>query len=179
MLPPRSRIRTDAAGQTWLEPDRVGVSLAHGLLSVVVSVLIIAGAAAATLPPTIVAVPALAGVIGLGAAAVWRVVRATSARVCVGPLGVTVVGPTDAEELSWASIRAVTGAAAGRRTRIRVDASGGAVSPSGSFSTAAARAWLEVCAETAAARRLGPVAAPDGLGFVAGDVAGPGAPLEA
>lgn len=145
--------------------------LAHGLLSVVVSLLLVAGAAAATLPPPLVAVPSVAAVLGAGIAATRRVWRQTCARIGVSEVGITVVGVTDADQVGWSAIRAVTGHRAGRRIRVHVATNGRAAAPPAAFTATAARTWLDACQRLAAARRLEPVAAPAGLGFVAAGAA--------
>lgn len=149
MLPPRSRIRTDDAGWTWLEPERRGVALAHGLLSVVLSVLLVVGVAAATLAPPLVAVAAVAAVLGVAIAALRRTWRLTRGRVAVSALGLAVVRPADVDQMSWSAVRAVTGHRAGRRVRVRIATSDGVVSPPTAFSSGPAQAWLDVCRQTA------------------------------
>ncbi|MBW3603534.1 MAG: hypothetical protein KY460_01275, partial [Actinobacteria bacterium] len=83
-----STITTTDDGWTWLAADRRGAQLRMAMWSIVLSVLLIVLAAAATLPPVAVAVPLVAGVLGGGlwlATMLWN--RAHSA-VAVSALGV-------------------------------------------------------------------------------------------
>ena len=172
MLAARSAITTDEAGWTWLGPDRRSLALRHGAVSVAVSVLLVAAAAAATLPPPPVAVPALAAVVAVGAVLVRGTWRDAHTRMAVSALGVLVLSGTAHEQLGWPVILAVTGRRRGRRIRVQVATRTGTIAPAATFGAVAARAWLDEVAREAAARRLDPVPAVDGLGFVAGDGAG-------
>lgn len=170
MLATRSRFSTDDAGWSWLEPDQRSLMLRHGVVSLVLSLLLLVAAAAATIPPVPVAVVSLAAVTGLGAVIARQAWRESHTRLGVSDLGFLVQRATQQDQVGWPSVLAVTGQGHRRRVRIVVTTRTGRIVPAATFSRAPARRWLDECRRHAARRRLEPVKAPDGLGFVAGDL---------
>ena len=168
MLPSASRLRVDA-GWTWIEPDRRALVVTHGAASVVVSLLLVAGAATLTIPDWWVGVPLTGAVVATGLAVLRRTWRVTHARAGVSELGLAVMATTDAVHVAWPQVLAVTGRRRGRRVHLVVRSRQGDVAPLASFSHRTARRFLDECADVAARRRLDPHPAPGGLGFVAGD----------
>lgn len=160
-----SRITTSEDGWTWLAPDRRGAPLRMAFWSVVLSLLLIALAAAATLPPAVVAVPLVACVLGGGlwlTATLWN--RAHSA-IAVSALGIAVRSGFDVAQIAWPALQAVTADPVGARVRIVVEAQGTRYRTAASFSRDAALAWLATCEELAARRHLGTTPYADGAGF--------------
>jgi hypothetical protein len=163
-----SRLTTGPDGWTWLAAASRGARLRQAFWSVVLSLLLIVLAAAATLPPPSYAVPLVALVVGVGAwlaRTLWS--RAHSA-VAVSPLGIAVRSGFDVAQVGWPAIRAVLAEPAGRRVRIVVESSGGRYRTASSFSQAAAREWLDTCAEHARRRHLRPQPLEGAEGFAAG-----------
>jgi len=161
----RSRITADADGWTWLAADRRGTQLRMAFWSTVLSVLLIMLAAAATLPPPLVAVPLVAGVLGAGiaiAAALWN--RAHSG-VAVSALGVAVRSGFDVAQVSWPALRSVVAEPAGSRVRIVVQVEGGRHRTAATFRRDVALRWLVECEQQAARRRLHPRPAEGAAGF--------------
>lgn len=163
-----SRLTTEPDGWTWLAATSRGARLRQAFWSVVLSLLLIGLAAAATLPPPVLAVPLVALVVGAGgwlARTLWH--RAHSA-VAVSALGIAVRSGFDVAQVGWPAVRAVVAEPAGRRVRIVVESSSGRHRTASSFTPAVARVWLEACAEHARRRHLRPRPL-DGLeGFQAG-----------
>lgn len=151
-----STVTTAQDGWTWLTSNRRGAQLRQGLWSVVLSLLLIGLAAAATLPPPLLAVPLVAGVLGTGvwlARSLWK--RSHNA-VAVSSLGVVVRGGFDVAQIGWPAVEAVLGVPQGKRVRIVVEARGARHQTVTTFSRNAALEWLTSCAEHARQRRLQP-----------------------
>lgn len=160
-----SRITADADGWTWLAADRRGVQLRMAFWSTVLSVLLIVLAAAATLPPPLIAVPLVAGVLGAGimiATALWN--RAHSG-VAVSALGVAVRSGFDVAQISWPALRAVVAEPAGSRVRIVVQVDGARHRTAATFTRDVALRWLAECEQQAVRRRLHPRPVADVEGF--------------
>ena len=170
MLATRSRFHSDDAGWSWLEPDQRSLMLRHGVVSLVLSLLLLAAAAAATIPPAPLAVVAFAAVAGLGAVIARQAWRESHTRLGVSDLGLLVQRATQQDQIGWPSVVAVTGKRHRRRVRVIVTTRTGRIVPAATFSRAPARRWLDECGRHAARRRLEPLQAPDGLGFVARDL---------
>lgn len=155
-------------GWTWLSASQRGARLRQGFWSAVISLLLIALAAAATLPPRTIAVPLVALLLGGG---VW-LIRTLWARahcaVAVSSLGLAVRGGLDVAQIAWPAVEAVLGVPRGGRMRIVIEARGARHQTRATFSRDAALAWLDVCAEEAARRRLHPVAIDGVTGFRTG-----------
>lgn len=163
-----SRLTTEPDGWTWLAATSRGARLRQAFWSVVLSLLLIALAAAATLPPPIVAVPLVALVVGTGgwlATTLWS--RAHSA-VAVSALGIAVRSGFDVAQVGWPAVRAVVAEPAGRRVRIVVESTTGRHRTASSFTPAVARAWLGTCVEHARRRHLRPEPVDGADGFRAG-----------
>lgn len=169
MLATRSRMTTDEAGWAWLGPDRHSLTLRHGLVSFVLSVMLVGAAAAATLPPPVLAVPLLAAIVGAGALLARTAWRDTHTRLGVSELGLVVQHGAEGDQLGWPTVLAITGERRWRRVRICVDTRSGTIHTSTTFSETPARDWLNACSTHARHRRLDINPAADGLGFVAGD----------
>jgi hypothetical protein len=151
-----STVTTTEEGWTWLAPSRRGAQLRQGFWSIVLSLLLIVLAAAATLPPRLIAVPLVALVLGSGiwlTRTLWN--RAHSA-VAVSALGIAVRGGFDVAQIGWPALEAVLGVPHGNRMRIVVEARGARHQTSTTFSREAALSWLETCADHASRRRLQP-----------------------
>jgi hypothetical protein len=163
-----SSVTTTEDGWTWLASSRRGAQLRQGFWSVVLSLLLVILAGAATLPPRLIAVPLVALVLGGGiwlARSLWN--RAHSA-VAVSDLGIAVRGGFDLAQIAWPALEAVLGVPRGSRLRIVVEARGARHETSTTFTRDAALSWLATCAEHAGRRRLRPQPV-DGLeGFRAG-----------
>ena len=163
-----SNVTTTEDGWTWLAPSRRGAQLRQGFWSVVLSLLLVILAGAATLPPRLIAVPLVALVLGGGiwlARSLWN--RAHSA-VAVSDLGIAVRGGFDLAQIAWPALEAVVGVPRGNRLRIVVEARGARHETSTTFTRDAALSWLATCAEHAGRRQLRPQPV-DGLeGFRAG-----------
>lgn len=161
-----STITTTDDGWTWLAADRRGAQLRMAVWSIVLSVLLIVLAAAATLPPVAVAVPLVAGVLGGGlwlAMTLWN--RAHSA-VAVSTLGVAVRSGFDVAQIAWPALRAVVAEPAGRaRLRIVVLARGARYRTAASFSRRAALDWLAVCEDHADRHHMRPQPVSGSVGF--------------
>lgn len=160
-----SRITTTADGWTWLASDRRWAHLRMAVWSMVLSVLLVVLAASATLPPTIVAVPLVAGVLGVGlwlATTLWN--RAHSA-VAVSALGVAVRSGFDVAQVAWPALQAVTVDPAGTRMRIVVEAHGARHRTAASFSRDVALRWLATCEQHAVRRHLPTRPVDGGMGF--------------
>jgi hypothetical protein len=133
MLAIRSRMTTDDAGWAWLGPERHSLTLRHGVVSMVLSVMLVGAAAAATLPPPLLAVPLLAAVVGAGALLARATWRETHTRLGVSALGLVTQRGAEHDQLGWPTVLAVTGeqrarrGRRGRRVRIRVDTRSGAI----------------------------------------------------
>lgn len=133
--------------------------------STVLSVLLIVLAAAATLPPPLIAVPLVAGVLGAGlmtATTLWN--RAHSA-VAVSALGVAVRSGFDVAQVSWPAVDAVVAESAGSRVRIVVHAEGARHRTAATFGREVALRWLTACEQEAARRLLRPRPLEDLPGF--------------
>lgn len=151
-----STVTTTEEGWTWLSPSRRGAQLRQGFWSFVLSLLLIALAGAATLPPRLIAVPLVAVVLGGGiwlTHTLWN--RAHSA-VAVSAVGVAVRGGFDIAQIGWPALEAVVGVPRGKRMRIVIEARGARHQTSTTFTREAALSWLETCAEHASQRRLQP-----------------------
>jgi hypothetical protein len=160
-----SRITTTADGWTWLAPDRRWAPLRMAFWSIVLSVLLIVLAAASTLPPAVVAVPLVMGVLGAGlwlATTLWN--RAHSA-IAFSAVGIAVRSGFDVAQIAWPAVQAVTADPAGTRVRIVVEAQGALHRTAASFSRDAALDWLATCEQLAARRHLGTTPLADGAGF--------------
>lgn len=156
-LRPSSVTSTADDGWTWLVPSRRGAQLRQGVWSVVLTLLLIVLAAAATLPPRPIAVPLVALVLAGGlwlSGTLWN--RAHSG-VAVSALGVAVRGGFDVTQIAWSAVDAVVGRPHGTRLRIVVEVRGGAPhETSAAFTRAAALAWLDTCAGHAERRHMRP-----------------------
>jgi hypothetical protein len=151
-----SIVTTTEDGWTWLSPSRRGAQLRQGLWSAVLSLMLVALAAAATLPPRLIAVPLVALVLGGGiwlARSLWN--RSHSA-VAVSDLGIAVRSGFDVAQIGWPALDAVLGVPRGNRLRIVVEARGARHETHTTFARDAALSWLATCAEHASRRRLRP-----------------------
>lgn len=160
-----SRIDTAADGWTWLAPDRRAAQLRMTFWSIVLSILLIVLAAAATLPPVIVAVPLVAGVLGGGlwlAMTLWN--RAHSA-IAVSAVGVAVRSGFDVAQVAWSALEAVTAEPVGARMRLVVQAHGSRHRTAATFTRVVALDWLALCEEHADRRRLQPRPVEGAAGF--------------
>lgn len=160
-----SRITSADDGWTWLAPGRRGAQVRLAFWSVVLSLLLIALAAAATLPPTWIAVPLVAVVLGCGlwlAKTLWS--RAHSA-VAVSALGIAVRDGFDVAQIAWPALLAVMGEPRGARLRIVIEAQGARHRTAATFSRDTALRWISTCAEHAARHHMQPVALDQGAGF--------------
>lgn len=149
-----SRITSDADGWTWLVADRRGAQLRMALWSAVLSALLIVLAGAATLPPPLIAVPLVAGVLGAGvmlATALWS--RAHSG-VAVSALGVAVRSGFDVAQVAWPALQSVTAEPVGSRVRIVVSAQGCRHRTAATFNPDVALRWLAECRQQAERRHL-------------------------
>lgn len=169
MLATRSRTVTDDSGWTWLEPDRRSLTLRHALVSFALSLLLVAGAAAATLPPPLLAVPLLAMVMGAGILLARGTWLESHTRLGVSDIGLLVQRGTDQQQIGWDTVGAVTAYARRGRRRVTVTTRSDSIAVRATFSDEPTRRWLAACQERASARRLDPRPSPRGLGFVAGD----------
>lgn len=164
-----STVTTTDDGWTWLSASRRGAELRQGFWSAMLTLVLIVLAAAATLPPRLLAVPLVALVLSGGiwlARTLWN--RAHSA-VAVSALGVAVRGGFDVAQIGWPALDAVLGVPQGRRMRIVVEARGGGRHETrATFTRHAALAWLDACAEHAERRRVHPEPVPGMAGFRAG-----------
>lgn len=164
-----STVTTADDGWTWLSASRRGADLRQGFWSVVLTLVLIALAAAATLPPQLIAVPLVALVLGGGiwlSRTLWN--RAHSA-VAVSALGVAVRGGFDVAQIAWPALDAVLGIPHGKRVRIVVEARGGGRhETSATFAHEAALTWLDACAEHAERRRMHPEPVTGMAGFRTG-----------
>lgn len=170
MLATRSRTSTDDSGWTWLEPDGRSLTVRHAVVSFVLSVLVVAGAAAATLPPRLIAVPLLAMVMGVGILLARGTWLESHTRLGVSDIGLLVQRGTDQQHIGWAQIGAVTAHARHGRRQVTVTTRSDVIAVRATFSDGPTRRWIAACRDVAAARRLDPVPPPRGLGFVAGDL---------
>ena len=166
----RSRTTTDDSGWTWLEPERRSLTLRHALVSFVLSLLLVAGAAAATLPPRLLAVPLLAMVMGVGIVIARGTWLESHTRLGVSDIGLLVQRGTDQQQIGWDAVGAVTAYARRGRRRITVTTRSDAIAVQATFSDEPTRRWLAACEAQASARRLDPQPSPRGLGFIAGDL---------
>lgn len=143
-------------GWTWLTATRRGTVLRHGLWSVVLSVLLIGLAAAATFPSRWLAVALVAGVLGAGLWLVRSLWNHSHSAVAVSALGVAVRGGFDVAQIGWPAVEAVLGVPHGKRVRILVQTRGARHQTAATFSRAPAEDWLAICAQHARQRRLHP-----------------------
>lgn len=160
-----SRITADTDGWTWLAADRRGAQLRMAFWSAVLSVLLIVLAGAATLPPPLIAVPLVAGVLGAGvmlATALWS--RAHCG-VAVSALGVAVRSGFDVAQVAWPAIRSVVAEPVGSRVRIVVRAQGTRHRTAATFTREVALRWLEECQQQAERRHLRPLPTDGVAGF--------------
>lgn len=160
-----SRITTTADGWTWLTPDRRAAQLRMAFWSIVLSVLLIGLAAAATLPPPIVAVPLVAGVLGAGLWLVTTLWNRAHSAIAVSTLGVAVRSGFDIAQIAWSALEAVLAEPAGARLRIVVQAQGTRSRTAASFTRDVALDWLTICERLADQRQLHPRPVGDGAGF--------------
>lgn len=168
-----SRIDTATDGWTWLTPDRRAAQLRMTFWSIVLSVLLIMLAAAATLPPVLVAVPLVAGVLGGGlwlGMTLWS--RAHSA-IAVSAVGVAVRSGFDVAQISWAALEAVTAEPVGSRMRLVVEAHGLRHRTAATFTRTVALDWLAQCEDHAVRRRLRPRPVEGAAGFRTARANGP------
>jgi hypothetical protein len=147
-----SRITADDHGWTWLAADRRGAQLRMAFWSTVLSVLLIVLAAAATLPPPLLAVPLVAGVLGAGLVTATTLWNRTHSAVAVSALGIAVRSGFDVAQVSWPALEAVVAEPVGSRLRIVVQAQGGHHRTAATFTREVALRWLAEC-EREAARR--------------------------
>jgi hypothetical protein len=139
--------------------------LRQAFWSIVLSLLLIALAAAATLPPRPFAVPLVA--VGLGSG-LWLTRRSWSrahSGVAVSALGIAVRSGLDTAQIAWPALEAVLGVPHGKRMQIVVEARGVRYRTSATFTSDAALSWLATCADHASRRRLQPVPAEGLAGF--------------
>lgn len=160
-----SRITTGPDGWTWLAAGRRGAQLRMAWWSVVLSVLLIGLAAAATLPPPVVAVPLVAAVLGTGMWLSARVFGRAHSAVAVSGLGVAVRSGFDVAQIGWPAVQAVYAERDGGRVRIVIEAQGARHRTAATFSPAVAVDWLATCAEHARRRHVHPEALEDAPGF--------------
>lgn len=163
-----SRLTTGPDGWTWLAATSRGARLRQAFWSVVLSVLLIALAAAATLPPPMLAVPLVAVVVGTGGWLAKTLGSRAHSAVAVSALGIAVRSGFDVAQVGWPAVRAVIAEPTGRRVRIVVESSNGRHRTASTFTPAVARAWLETCTEHARRRHLRPEPVDGADGFQAG-----------
>lgn len=176
MLRVRNTVRTDSSGWTWLEPHRSSLILRQAVVAALLSLLLIAAAAAATLPPPVVAVPLLACILGIAGLLVRYTWRETHTRLGVSALGLHVQQGTHLDHIGWPAVAAIVGTRRHRRVDLTITTLTGVLAVRTSFSTTAARDWLDVSTTHARSRRLEPIDAADrlhrqALGFFAADSA--------
>lgn len=156
-------------GWTWLSASRRGAELRQGFWSIVLTLVLIVLAAAATLPPRLIAVPLVALVLSGGiwlAGTLWN--RAHSA-VAVSALGVAVRSGFNVAQIAWPALEAVVGIPQGKRMRIIVEVRGGERHETrATFTRHAALAWLETCVRHAERRSMRPEPVPGTAGFRTG-----------
>ncbi|HSJ47061.1 MAG TPA: hypothetical protein VK923_20510 [Euzebyales bacterium] len=160
-----SRITAEDDGWTWLATDRRGAQLRMAFCSTVLSVLLIVLAAAATLPPPLLAVPLVAGVLGAGLVTATTLWNRAHSGVAVSALGVAVRSGFDIAQVSWAALEAVVAEPVGARVRIVVHVDGARHRTAATFTRDVALRWLVVCEQEAARRHLRPRPADGVAGF--------------
>lgn len=160
-----STVTTAEDGWTWLSPSHRGARLRQGFWSAVISLLLIALAAAATLPPRAIAVPLVALLLGGGLWLIRTVWGRAHCAVAVSALGLAVRGGLDVEQIAWPAVETVLGVDAGGRMRIVIAARGARHETPATFGRDEALAWLLACREHADRRRLRPVPVAGVAGF--------------
>lgn len=161
----RSRITSASDGWTWLAPDRRGAQLRMALWSIVLSVVLISLAAAATLPPPLVAVPLVAVVLGGGIALAGRLWSRAHSAVAVSSLGVAVRSGFDTAQIGWPALQAVVAEPARRRVRIVVHARGASHRTAATFTRDVALDWLATCEAHAVRHHMRPQPVDGTAGF--------------
>lgn len=152
----RSTVTTGDDGWTWLAADRRGARLRQTAWSLVLSLLLIGLAAAATLPPRALAIPLVAIVLGASLWLVGRLWRRSHSAVAVSARGVAVRTGFDVAQIGWPAVVAVIGAPAGGRVRIVVETRDGQHASAATFTRGPASDWLATATATAASRHLAP-----------------------
>lgn len=159
----------DAEGALWLRPQRVGTRWRHALASMVLAMLILGGAATATLLPYAAAVPATAAVAAGCVLLVRRTTLAGASRIGLTASGVTVLDGLRSVEVVWSAVESLRGEPLlGNRVRIVIEAQELSRRTRSAFDREAARLWLERATAEAQRRRLDPEPAANGLGFITG-----------
>jgi hypothetical protein len=149
-----STVITTKDGWTWLSPSRRGAQLRQGFWSIVLSLMLVMLAAAATLPPRLIAVPLVAVVLSGGIWLTRTLWNRSHSAVAVSDLGIAVRGGFDVAQIGWPALEAVFGVPYGKRVRIVVEARGARHQTGATFTRDAALSWLATCAEHAGRRRL-------------------------
>jgi uncharacterized membrane protein YhaH (DUF805 family) len=150
----RPSIVTTKDGWTWLSPSRRGAQLRQAFWSVVLSLMLVMLAAAATLPPRLIAVPLVAVLLGSGIWLTRTLWNRSHSAVAVSDIGIAVRGGFDVAQIGWPALDAVVGVPHGDRIRIVVEARGARHQTHVTFAREAALSWLAMCAEHASRRRL-------------------------
>lgn len=163
-----STVATTDDGWTWLSSSQRGARLRQGFWSAVISLLLIALAAAATLPPRLIAVPLVALLLSSGVWLIRTLWGRAHCAMAVSALGLAVRGGLDVDQIAWPAVHAVLGVPCGGRMRIVIEARGARHETKVTFGRDAALAWLAACAEHAERRRLHPVTIEGAAGFRTG-----------
>lgn len=168
LMIPRSEVRTDDTGLTWLQPVESSTRVRHTVGTFLLALLILVGGATWTLLPGPWGVAATAVVVATGAWLLAGIVRGAASRVAWSGLGLYVQDGARAEQVGWLAVRGLAATPAGRRWRIRIDDGYRPHTTRASFEATVARQWLDSAAEEARRRRLFPTPLPDGKGFTTG-----------
>jgi uncharacterized membrane protein YhaH (DUF805 family) len=105
----RPSIVTTKDGWTWLSPSRRGAQLRQAFWSVVLSLMLVMLAAAATLPPRLIAVPLVAVLLGSGIWLTRTLWNRSHSAVAVSDIGIAVRGGFDVAQIGWPALDAVVG----------------------------------------------------------------------
>lgn len=151
-----STVATTDDGWTWLSSSQRGARLRQAFWSAIISLLLVALAAAATLPPRPLAVPLVAVLLGGSAWLVRTLWTRAHCAVAVSALGLGVRGGLDVAQIAWPAVEGVFGVPVGQRLRIVVAARGARHETAATFGREATLDWLAACAEHAERRRLRP-----------------------
>lgn len=110
-----STVATTDDGWTWLSSSQRGARLRQGFWSAVISLLLIALAAAATLPPRLIAVPLVALLLSSGVWLIRTLWGRAHCAMAVSALGLAVRGGLDVDQIAWPAVHAVLGVPCGGR----------------------------------------------------------------
>ncbi|MGH3665448.1 MAG: hypothetical protein ACRDU8_05075 [Egibacteraceae bacterium] len=172
LLASRSEVVTDDQGWVWLQPQRASIRYRHTFASFLLALVVLVAMATATLLPPPAAVPATAGVSGLGVLLVIRTARDGQTRLGLSAVGILMAEGLRVAQVGWDAVEGLYGIGAGSRVRITLAAGRDSRTTRVGFDRSAAREWLQQATAEAGRRRLEPVPVDEGLGFTAGGVAG-------